>query len=157
MDTRFSLRLATPEDAALISRQRHEMFTDMGHQGIEAASGKFTEWVHAKLANGDYLGWFVTDVKEEVVAGAGLWLIEWPPTPLDLHTRRGYILNVFVREDVRRQGLAQWLVGTILAYCQAHDIRVILLHASEKGRPLYESLGFVATNEMRLVYPIREA
>jgi len=26
----------------------------------------------------------------------------------------------------------------------------VTLHASDKGRPLYESLGFEATNEMRL-------
>ena len=30
------------------------------------------------------------------------------------------------------------------------DIRRIVLHASDDGRQLYERLGFVATNEMRL-------
>lgn len=154
MDTDFALRRATVDDAELISQQRHAMFTDMGHIGIEAATEKFTEWVRPKLANGDYLGWFVTRSNGEIVAGAGLWLIEWPPTPLDLHTRRGYILNVFVREEVRRHGLARWLVTTILDYCQSQGIRVILLHASEKGRALYDSLGFTATNEMRLIQPL---
>jgi len=153
MDRHFALRRATVDDAALISRQRHDMFADMGHTDIEAATEKFTEWVRPKLANGEYVGWIVSHHNKEVVAGAGLWLIEWPPTPLDLHTQRGYVLNVFVREDVRRQGLARWLVTTILDYCQAHGIRVILLHASEKGRSLYESLGFTTTTEMRLVYP----
>lgn len=154
MDNAFALRRATPNDAALISQQRQAMFTDMGYTDIEAATEKFTEWVRPKLASGDYLGWFVMHHNEAVVAGAGLWLIEWPPTPLDLHTQRGYVLNVFVREEMRRHGLARWLVTTILDYCQSQNIRVILLHASEKGRALYEDLGFTATNEMRLIQPM---
>jgi len=29
-------------------------------------------------------------------------------------------------------------------------MRFVYLHASDEGRPLYESIGFDATNEMRL-------
>jgi hypothetical protein len=36
----------------------------------------------------------------------------------------------------------------IHAWCRAEDITSVRLHASDDGRPLYESLGYVATNEM---------
>lgn len=150
MESPYALRRATSADAELISRQRHAMFTDMGHRHMDVATEKFAEWVEQKLAGGDYLGWFALQ-NEQVVAGAGLWLIEWPPTPLDLHTQRGYICNVFVEPPHRRQGLARLLVSAILDYCEGEGIHVLLLHASDKGRTLYESLGFTATNEMRLV------
>jgi hypothetical protein len=39
----------------------------------------------------------------------------------------------------------------VLAHCRAERIRTVWLHASEEGRPLYEKMGFVATNEMKLV------
>lgn len=156
MNEGFILRRATIDDAELISQQRHAMFTDMGHTGIETATAKFAEWVSPKLANGDYLGFFVTHHEKEVVAGAGLWLIEWPPTPLDLHTQRGYICNVFVNPEFRRHGFARWLVTTILDHCRTHGIHVLLLHASAKGRPLYEALGFTGTTEMRLVQSLPE-
>jgi len=29
-------------------------------------------------------------------------------------------------------------------------VDVVVLHASPEGRPLYEALGFAATNEMRI-------
>ena len=38
----------------------------------------------------------------------------------------------------------------LLAWCRGEGIEVVELHASDEGRPLYESLGFIQTNEMRL-------
>jgi hypothetical protein len=34
--------------------------------------------------------------------------------------------------------------------CRREGHAVVFLHASDEGRPLYEELGFRATNEMRL-------
>jgi hypothetical protein len=38
-----------------------------------------------------------------------------------------------------------------LAWCRANGIRAVILHSSDAGRPLYESMGFTRTNEMRIV------
>jgi hypothetical protein len=38
----------------------------------------------------------------------------------------------------------------ILDWCRENGVDTIILHASAEGRSLYESLGFQATNEMRL-------
>ncbi len=38
----------------------------------------------------------------------------------------------------------------VLEHLRADGICVFALHATELGRPLYESLGFVASNELRL-------
>ena len=50
----------------------------------------------------------------------------------------------------RRRGLARRLMETMLEWCRAEGMRFLYLHASDDGRPLYESLGFTPTNEMRL-------
>jgi ribosomal protein S18 acetylase RimI-like enzyme len=123
----------------------------MGMTVTDESVTTFIEWVKPKLSNGDYLGWFVTRPDGEVAAGAGVWHIEWPPTPQDIATTRAYVLNVFVEPNYRQQGHARRLMDAILAYCAEKRIRVIVLHASNKGRPLYESLGFRQTNEMRIV------
>jgi hypothetical protein len=39
---------------------------------------------------------------------------------------------------------------SVLAALAERKVRRIVLHASDYGRPLYERLGFVPTNEMRL-------
>jgi hypothetical protein len=38
----------------------------------------------------------------------------------------------------------------MIDWCRTQGFMNVTLHASDKGRPLYESLGFEPTNEMRL-------
>lgn len=151
MTSTYTFRAAAPADAATITDQRCRMFLEMGVDPakIEAHSASFLAWVSEKLVTGEYLGWLAVS-EEQVVAGAGMWLDEWFPSPLTKGTRRGYILNVFTEPQHRGNGLARQLVETALAYCRAQDIPTAVLHASDAGRPIYESIGFTQTNEMRL-------
>jgi predicted N-acetyltransferase YhbS len=45
------------------------------------------------------------------------------------------------------------LMRAVLTALAERKVRRIVLHASDDGRPLYERLGFVPTNEMRLEPP----
>jgi hypothetical protein len=40
----------------------------------------------------------------------------------------------------------------ILRWLKERGIQRVTLHATEMGRPLYEELGFVPSNEMRWAY-----
>jgi ribosomal protein S18 acetylase RimI-like enzyme len=111
-------------------------------------------WV-AKAINEDrYLGWLTED-DGQVIAGAGLLLLDWPPHPLDPRsTVRGYLLNVYVEPTHRRRKLASHLIEMALAEAARRGIRVVALHSTDEGRALYEANGFRATNEMFYVEPI---
>jgi GNAT superfamily N-acetyltransferase len=149
----LSIRTATVDDAALIAHHRRAMFTDMGNTDmarLELMESEFTDWVREKLARNEYLGWFVVNADGEVVAGAGLWLMDWPPHIVGAGARRGNILNVYTHPDYRKRGSARRLMTTILDWCRANRLDTVILHASDEGRALYESLGFKATNEMRM-------
>ena len=146
----FDTRPATAADAAVITRHRHQMFVDAGRkddQLLKAMSTKFEPWVADMLAQGKYLGWLTTD-GDKVVAGAGLLILDCPPHPLDIGSHRGYLLNVYVEPDYRRKKLASHLIDAVLAEARRRNIRVVALHSTEAGRPLYESNGFRQTNEM---------
>lgn len=147
----FEIREAVPQDAALITYHRRRMFEDMGRDAaaIDDMERRFLPWVEDQLAHGRYLGWFATS-GGEVVAGAGLWLMDWPPHILGRSTLRGNIVNVYTEPACRRQGLARRLTQLAIDWSWANDIDVIILHASEDGRALYESMGFRPSNEMRL-------
>ena len=145
----YALRPATPADAALIAAQREAMFTDMGVDYREDVA-QFAAWVQPRLEGQTYLGWFVL-AGGEVVAGAGLLLLDWPPHVLDPQPIRGYLLNVYVHPAQRGRGLARTLTEEAIAQTRRRNIRILSLHASEFGRPVYEKLGFTATNEMRLL------
>ncbi|MND04839.1 Acetyltransferase (GNAT) family protein [compost metagenome] len=57
---------------------------------------------------------------------------------------------MYVRPAYRRMGIARKLMIDLMAYCKADNRLLLTLHASDEGRPLYESLGFEETNEMRI-------
>jgi len=78
-------------------------------------------------------------------------LRDWLPRPSDLTRRLAYLHSVYTELAHRRRGLARRIVETALETCRAQGLRRLMLHASEEGRPLYDSLGFLPTNEMRLV------
>ncbi|WP_424950947.1 GNAT family N-acetyltransferase [Deinococcus sp.] len=145
----YTLRPATVGDAALIASQREAMFTDMGTEYTEAVAN-FTPWVQRHLTAGTYLGWIV-EAEGQPVAGAGLLVLDWPPHFSDPQPLRGYLLNVYTHPAHRGQGLARLLTEEAIAETRRRNVRILSLHASEFGRPVYERLGFMPTNEMRLV------
>jgi GNAT superfamily N-acetyltransferase len=60
------------------------------------------------------------------------------------------IVNVYTEPAHRRRGLARRLMVAMLDWLREQGYGTVSLHASDYGRPLYESLGFAATNEMRM-------
>jgi len=151
----FTIRQATLADVDILIAHRRGMFHDMGYHdapALDAMCAKFRPWLVAKMEAEQYLAWFASpDGSETVVAGAGLWIMEWPPHMVGSQARRGNVVNVYTDAAWRRHGLARRLMDTILDWCRANSLDVVVLHASKDGRPLYDSMGFIATNEMRLV------
>ncbi len=157
----FRLRPATPNDAPMLAKHRIEMFRDMGRIPDEAtatelraaAESMIGEWVAA----GTYVGWLAEPLTRQglVVGGAGIQLRPMLPRPDPARPGivsgpEAYVLNVFVERAWRRRGVATLLMDQVVSYAKERRLRVVTLHASDEGRILYERLGFVATNEMRL-------
>jgi len=153
MTESFAIRTATAADISTVVAHRRAMFEEMGYTdraALDVMDEKFKTWVAEKIASIEYRHWFATNAAGAIVAGAGLWVMEWPAHPIDQSGRRGNILNVYTHRDYRRRGLAKRLTTLILDWCRENKIQTVILHASDTGRPLYESFGFHATNEMRI-------
>lgn len=153
MAEEFVIRAATLADADVIVKHRRAMFFDMGYQDtgwLDEMAAAFLPWLGRKMEAGEYLAWFAIARGGSVAAGAGLWLMDWPPHMVRGGSQRGNILNVYTERPYRRRGLARRLMEVTLEWCRKQEIPVVILHASAEGRPLYESLGFKPTNEMRM-------
>jgi GNAT superfamily N-acetyltransferase len=159
--TAFHVRRATVADADTIAHQRAEMFLAMGrlprqmYDELVAATRKYL--AEAMLAE-EYLGWLGSpvDTPRVIVGGAGVVQRRVPPHPLDgrgdvrlARGRQGLVLNVYTEPAWRRRGVAELLMRHVLAWAADSGVETLVLHASNEGQPLYERLGFVATNEMR--------
>ena len=154
MPTEPHIRPATLEDLGTIVRHRRMMFADIGHGDpvlLEAAEPAYTAWLRERMANGRYQGWFMAAADGAVLAGVGLWLMDWPPGGLGLAPYRGFVFNVFTERAYRKQGFSRRLMGTLLEACTAQGLNVVGLHASPEARALYTALGFEDSHEMRLV------
>jgi GNAT superfamily N-acetyltransferase len=149
----YGIREATIADVETIVRHRRNMFFDMGQRDIDVLDEmmkSFRPWLLEKMSTEEYRAWFAITEDGSVAAGAGLWLMNWPPGLYSSEPWRGNILNVYTEPGHRRRGLARSLVTAALDWCRTKGIHVVILHASNEGRTLYEALGFQPTNEMRV-------
>lgn len=152
MELSYRIRQATADDAVVIAHHRATMFREMGLVDVaEAASLEAASFVHLRqmLLDRRYLGW-LAECNGEVLAGGGVLVSQLLPRPGVLDGgAAALIMNMYTEPASRRRGLARELMNVILEWCRENRIMQITLHASDEGRPLYESLGFVKTNEMR--------
>ena len=147
------IRQGTFDDVETVVAQRRAMFLEMGYAD-DAAMRKmcadFRPWLERKMRSGEYLAWFALE-EDAIAAGLGLWLMDWPPHMIGPGAPRGNILNVYTRPGSRRRGFARQLMDAALRWCSLNQVRAVILHASNDGRRLYESMGFKPTNEMRIL------
>jgi GNAT superfamily N-acetyltransferase len=148
----YDIRTATIDDAPVIAHHRASMFLDMGV--IDKAAAASLELAsHSYLLKAipaeEYLGWII-ESENVAVAGGGMIIRQLLPRPGHLEGgSEAHILNIYTEPPHRRCGLARKLMTSMLSWCRQQGIYRITLHASDAGKPLYESLGFIQTNEMR--------
>jgi GNAT superfamily N-acetyltransferase len=160
--THYHIRTCTRDDAAIVARHRVEMFREMGEVPTDDLArellDKSTSALAAALADGTYIGWLAVGDHGKVIAGAGAHIkqqlprmshdkarIEVMPVPL--------VVNVYTEPECRGQGVARALMRVLMKWASTLGSGRVVLHASDAGRPLYTSLGFHPTNEMRWFPP----
>ena len=158
MKSPVTIRAATPVDAAVIAGHRLSMFRDMGEVPTEALAAellaKSTAALTTWLRDESYIGWLAVDVGGAVVAGAGIHIK--PQLPRFSHDGARVVtapiplvVNVYTQPEWRERGIARALMSVLLKWAAGQGTDRVVLHASDAGRPLYLSLGFEGTNEMR--------
>jgi ribosomal protein S18 acetylase RimI-like enzyme len=136
------------------------MFRDMGKLAVhqeESLQRATASYLREAMPRGEYLAWIAEDdgTPPTSIGGAGVQLRPLVPRPregaddLELGPE-AIVLSVYVEPAWRRHGVGEALMRALLDALAARGIHRIVLHASPDGQRLYERLGFVATNEMRL-------
>ena len=148
----YAVRRASTDDINTLVAHRRAMFVDMGYRdekALDSMAAKCQAWLLTRMNRAEYLAWLAIAPDRSIVAGTGLWLMDWPPHMIGIG-RRGNILNVFTAVEFRRRGLASELMKAAMQWCRSNGIDIVVLHASPDGRRLYKSMGFVGSNEMRI-------
>lgn len=150
----FAIREATPADIDIVLHHRLSMFRDMGYHDdvvLSAMLDTSRPYFAERLEDGRFHAWLVENNDHKVIAGGGLLILDYPSSARDPSSKRPMIVNVFTEVQYRRKGIARQLMTIMIEWCRERGFGLVVLHASDDGRPLYEQLGFVQTNEMRLI------
>lgn len=89
----------------------------------------------------------VLAIDGDVVGCATICYINVLPTFDHPSGKRAHIMNVYTRNNYRRQGLAKQMLLILIEEAKQKGITEISLDASDLGRPVYEKCGFTKTVE----------
>ncbi|MFB2769026.1 GNAT family N-acetyltransferase [Pelatocladus sp. BLCC-F211] len=150
----INFREATTQEDYLIAQHFYLLWQD---NNVAAASLR-SDWLETvlefnqKARQNLYYKAFVAEVDGKVVGSASCQLFAglYPHILIDDHRRYGYIWGVYVDAAYRGQGIAKRLTSMAIDYLKAIACTRVILHASPLGKPVYDRLGFVPSNEMRL-------
>jgi GNAT superfamily N-acetyltransferase len=154
MQEEIVIREAQATDIAEIVRHRRRMHEDIGEldaRALDAMQASTSTFLEQAIPAGIFRGWLAQTSAGHVVAGGGMMIVPWLSRPADPKPRRAWILNVYTDPEYRRRGIPRRLMQTMIEWCRQAGFQSVSLHSSDEGRPLYESLGFKATEEMKLV------
>jgi GNAT superfamily N-acetyltransferase len=153
------VRRATAADAQVLGRHRALMFQEMGRlagSAIEILTLTSAAYFETAIPGGAYAAWVAAPLDQPtlIIAGGGAQRRPLLPRPNDrdpetIVDEEALIVNVYTDPAWRRLGIAALIMQHILDWTRAEGITRVVLHASAAGRPMYERMGFVATNEMR--------
>ena len=143
----YDIRIATKEDIDNLMSSRLEMLRvvndlsddyDFSEEMINESRDYFL--------NGDHLTILAMD-GNDVIGCASISFIRIMPTFDHITGKRAHLMNVYTRNEYRRQGIARRMVQQLIEESWKAGATEISLDSTELGRPLYESLGFNASAE----------
>ena len=139
----WTQRRVVSGDTTLVACHRYP-----GEQESQSDKDAYANWLRQAIPDGRYLG-LLAESNGEIIAGAGMTLLDWGPIRGDPHPYRGRIVNVFTVPAMRRQGIARSLLESVLKMGEQQGIQTFCLAASEDGAAMYQELGFFPyQNEM---------
>ena len=84
---------------------------------------------------------------DEVVGCASLSYICIMPTFSHPKGKRAHLMNGYTKPDYRRKGISKRMVEILIDEAKEKGVTEICLDTTAMGRPLYETLGFKASDE----------
>lgn len=139
------IRKATTEDIVDLIQLRIDYLTEHFGSLYDAQQAQIRAqldiYFRAHLLH-DFIA-YIAQINNHAIATAFLVVQEKPANPRFLTGRTGLLLNVYTLKEYRRRGVAKQLLNRIIDDARTLSLSYIELTATEAGKHLYDSLGFV--------------
>jgi|SRR5579884_2116941 len=140
----------TAPPSAVFARGWYAMLEECGLLGSGVVRGweeRLTKHFTRQMEAGN-MQWFVAEADNGIVGTAAAILAhEGSYISTD---RSATLAGIYVLPPYRKRGIARESTKRAIEWCREQGCVSVRLRASAAGRPLYESLGFVAGDEMVL-------
>lgn len=155
MTEKYSVREAGEADVAVLARFGCRMIEDASKdhpyppEKLASIEEAYVPFVRAHLQDGSLKAW-VVEVQGQIAACGTLLILPYIPNPIEPTRRTARLFGMYTLPEHRRIGLGRRIAEQAIEYCKTQGIKRIVLTASPMGRPLYESLGFETSKELKL-------
>lgn len=143
------VRMAVEEDITQLVELRMQLFLETGEiSSIEKATelrSATEQYFRQTMMPAQTRSWLAI-IDDVVVAIGTLAEFSRPPYMGNLSGKEAYLLNMFTLPQYRRKGIAEKLLHQIAEFVQSNGYGKVWLHASQKGRSLYEKFGFLSNS-----------
>lgn len=143
----YKIRKATTEDIDIVLEMRYTTLRDVcGLKEDYSFDEPFKLITEAYFANEDQTAVLAFD--EERPIGCATICYQFLMPTFDHPTgKRAHVMNVYVDKNYRRQGIARKMMELLIDEAKDRGVTEISLDATEKGRLLYETMGFETSKE----------
>lgn len=143
----ISIRIAKKDDIEEMMNSRLEMLKVVNNLSEDYEySDEIINESREYFLNGDHITVLAFD-GDEVVGCASMSFMRIMPTFSHPTGKRSHLMNVYTRNEFRRQGIARKMVELLIEETWKKGVTEISLDATESGRPLYVSMGFTDSTE----------
>jgi GNAT superfamily N-acetyltransferase len=146
---KMNLRPATAADAPLLADAWHAMLDESGLLQPDI-DPRWREWTIEDFRAGIGIGaqaWLIFE-DDGVFAACGAAFFRGGRGSTALTGITAMLAGIYTMPTYRKRGLARAITERLIEICRTRGCKNVRLRASAAGRPLYESLGFIAGDEM---------
>lgn len=147
----LSIRQIQSDEDIIIVKYFYLMWQDYAMHSILKPDWQEESLRFIKVARAEHsFAGFIAEVAGKPVGSAACQLFQGLyPSIFQAEKRNyGYIWGIYVLPEYRKKGLATKLTQACCTYLKSIACSKVILHASPMGKPVYERLGFAASNEM---------
>ncbi|GIO27494.1 N-acetyltransferase [Ornithinibacillus bavariensis] len=142
----LNYRKANVDDISQLIELRKKQLLDEGIDPNIDIDTELYNFFEEKL-NEDTLIQILVEDGREIIACGAIVFYDFPPTYTNKTGKKGYITNMFTKEDYRGQGIATSILNKLVDDAKEFGVSKLWLGASKLGRPVYKKFGFKESDE----------